>query len=209
MRDAVTGSKRRRGGQLGVALVIGAVLAMGAVLLSACGSATGSQTAVVNAAGPTAAAANWQRCQPGQLQASVISLGAATGHVGAEIVIRNTSASACQLDGYPGLTMLSAQGAALPTTVHRGGSFLFPAVAPRLVRLAAGRQASFDVEYGDNPTGSPAPPYQQACPAAATLEIIAPGDAAAVRASVTMAPCHGDLTVSPVVGGTSPLRFSQ
>jgi len=91
--------------------------------------------------------------------------------------------------------------------VSRGASFLFPAVAPRLVGLAPGQQASFDLEYGDSPTGNPPPTYQKACPAAATLEITLPDDVTAVSARVTMAPCNGDLAVSPVVPGTAPIRY--
>ncbi len=155
-----------------------------------------------------AAAASGRRCQPGQLRATFIPLGAATGHVGAEIVFRNASASPCHLSGYPGLKMLNSRGGALPTTVARGGSFLFPAVTPHLVGIAPGQKASFDLEYGDNPTGNPPPPYQKACPMAAALEIIPPADFTAVRATAKLAPCNGDLIVSPVVAGTAPIRFS-
>ena len=201
-----------------------AAVAICGVLLGACGSATSGQAASPGATVPSmsgspaprtvspittqATAASWLRCRPGQLRASFIPLGAATGHVGAEVVFRNASASDCRLFGYPGLKMLNASGAALPTTVSRGGSFLFPAVAPHLVGLAPGQTASFDIEYGDNPTGNPPPTYQKACPAAATLKITLPDDVTAVRAGVTMAPCKGDLTVSPVVAGTAPIRFS-
>ena len=153
-------------------------------------------------------AAGWQRCQPGQLSATLISLGAATGHVGAEIVLRNVSAITCHLYGFPGLQMLGASGAPLPTTTDQGGSFLFPPVGPHLVGLAPAQTASFDLEYADNPAGNPPPPYQQACPAAATLVIIPPDDFTSLRVAAKIAPCNGDLTVSPVVPGTTPIPFS-
>lgn len=230
MKRAIMESESYRAGLVSAAVI-------GGVLLSACGSATSSQEAASRAthqsvssstAGTVAtapattspgsasssmppspaAAAHWQRCGPAQLTATFMLLGAATGHVGAEIVLRNVSAAPCRLSGFPGLKMLDAHGAALPTTVGRGGSFLFPAIAPRIIGITPGQKASFDLEYADNPTGNPPPPYQQACPAAATLEITPPGDVTAVRAHVTMAPCNGDLTVSPVVAGTAPIRFS-
>jgi hypothetical protein len=88
----------------------------------------------------------------------------------------------------------------------RGGSFLFPALGPHLVGLTPSQTASFDLAYTDVPAGSL--PYRQACPAAATLVIIPPGDVTSLRATARIAPCHGDLDVSPVVPGTIPIPFS-
>lgn len=150
-------------------------------------------------------ASAWPRCQPGQLSATLVSLGAATGHVGAEIVLRNVSALPCHLYGFPGLQLLSADGAALPTTTHWGGSFLFPALRPHLVGLRTSQTASFDLAYTDVPVGDL--PYQQACPAAATLVIIPPDDFASLRATARITPCEGDLDVSPIVPGTIPIPF--
>ena len=153
------------------------------------------------------AAAGWPRCQPGQLTATLTSMGAATGHVGVDIVLRNVSAVPCHLYGFPGLQLLSASGAPLPTTASWGGSFLFPALPPHLVGLAPGQKASFDLEYGDMPFGNPPPPYQQACPTAAALVIIPPDDFTSLTAAVTIAPCYGALSVSPVVPGTAHIPF--
>jgi uncharacterized protein DUF4232 len=151
-------------------------------------------------------ASAWQRCQPGQLSATLVPLGAATGHVGAQIVLRNVSATPCHLVGFPGLQMLSANGAPLPTITHWGGSFLFPALGPRLVGLTPAQTASFDLAYTDIPTDNL--PYQQACPAAATLVITPPDDVTSLRATAEIAPCEGDLDVSPVVPGTIPIPFN-
>ena len=104
--------------------------------------------------------------------------------------------------------MLSASGAALPTTAHWGGSFLFPTVRPHPAGLAPGQKASFDLAYVDIPTGNPPPPYQQACPTAAALLIIPPDDFTSLRAAVKIAPCNGDLNVSPVVPGTARIPFN-
>lgn len=150
-------------------------------------------------------AAAWPRCQPGQLSAALVTLGAATGHVGAEVVLRNVSAAPCHLAGFPGLRMLSASGAPLRTTTHWGGSFLFPAISPRLVGLRTSQTASFDLAYTDIPTARL--PLPRACPAAATLAIIPPGDVTSLRAPAKIAPCEGELDVSPVVPGTTPIAF--
>ena len=151
-------------------------------------------------------ASAWQRCQPGQLRATLVPIGVATGNVGAQIVLRNISAIPCHLDGFPGLQMLAASGAPLPTTAYWGGSYLFPALRPHLVGLRPSQTASFDLAYTDNPAGNL--PYQQACPAAAALVIIPPDDVTSLRAIATIAPCEGDLDVSPVVPGTIPIPFS-
>jgi hypothetical protein len=152
------------------------------------------------------AAAAWPRCQPGQLSATLRPLGAATGHVGVVIVLRNISALPCHLDGFPGVQLLAATGAPLPTTTHWGGSFLFPALGPHLVGLRSSQTASFDLAWTDVPVGNA--PYQQACPAAATLAIIPPDDVTSLRAPATIAPCEGDLDVSPVVPGTKTIPFT-
>jgi hypothetical protein len=148
-------------------------------------------------------ASAWPRCQPGQLSAALVSLGAATGHVGAQIVLRNVSARPCHLFGFPGLRMLAASGAPLPTSTHRGGSFLFAALRPHLVGLGPSQTASFDLAYTDIPADDL--PYRQACPAAATVVIIPPDDVTSLRAPARIAPCGGHLDVSPVVPGTIPI----
>jgi hypothetical protein len=154
-----------------------------------------------------AQAASWPRCQPGQLAATVIGLGVAGGNAGIEVVLRNTSKKACNLDGYPGLQLLGAKGEALPTTVYRGSAYVFPAISPHLVGLAPDQNTSFDVGYGDNPAGNPPPPYQQACPAVTQLSIIPPGDTTALLATAAISPCDGALTTSPLVPGIVPIPF--
>jgi len=153
------------------------------------------------------AAASWPRCQPGQLSAALASIGAATGHVGVQIVLRNVSAAPCHLYGFPGLQLFNASGVALPTVTHWGGSFLFPALSPHLVGLAPAQKASFDLAYVDIPIGNPPPPYQQACPAATTLAIILPDDFTSLSITANISPCNGDLSVSPVVPGTTRIPF--
>ena len=151
-------------------------------------------------------ASAWQRCQPDQLSATLVSLGVATGHIGAQIVLRNVSPLPCHLFGFPGLQLLAASGTPLPTITHWGGSFLFPALGPHLVGLTPSQTASFDLAYTDVPAGNL--PYLQACPAAATVVIIPPDDVTSLRATGRIAPCHGDLDVSPVVPGTIGIPFS-
>jgi hypothetical protein len=150
------------------------------------------------------ASASWPPCAPNQLTITATGAGAGLGHVGKLFTLRNTSSGSCQLRGYPDLQLLASSGRRLPTTVIRAvtGAYLFPAVVPHRVALQPGAVASFDLQYGDNPVGPAADdPDATACPAAAHVEVTVPnaGGHNLVRAS--MAPCGGQLVVSPVVPG--------
>lgn len=151
-------------------------------------------------------AAAWPRCQARWLTAAVLPARVATGHVGEQVIFRNVSVRRCRLDGFPRLRLYAASGAALPTHARDGGQFLFPALRPHLVGLAPGQAASVDLGYEDNPIGNA--PYQQACPAAALIDITPPGGTTELRAAAKIAPCNGGLDVSPVVPTTARIPFS-
>jgi hypothetical protein len=125
----------------------------------------------------------------------------------------NISAAGCRLLGYPGLRLLGSSGKALATTVHdaAAGTYLFPPVAPHRVALPPGGYAAFELEYGDNPSGPQASePQQTACPSANQAEVTLPGASAGSGGSVvaaSMAPCGGDVWVSPVIPGRKLITF--
>lgn len=157
---------------------------------------------VLPAASP--ASASWPRCDQNQIAMTATGTGAGLGHVGVLFTLRNTSSASCRLYGYPGLLLLGGNGQPLPTTVVRAttGAYLFPAVVPHWVALRPGAVGSFDLQYGDNPVGAAAnEPYPTACPAASHVSVTLPhvADHAVVPAS--MAPCSGQVFVSPVVPG--------
>lgn len=129
-------------------------------------------------------------------------MGAALGHVGVLFTLQNTSSASCRLYGFPGLLLLGSQGQALPTNVVRAvnGSYLILKVGPHSVALPPGATASFDLEYGDNPVGPQAnEPYSEACPSATSTEVTLPNATDHSVVSVSMAPCGGQVLVSPVV----------
>jgi len=71
-----------------------------------------------------------------------------------------------------------------------------------------GGYAAFELEYGDNPVGSQArEPYSTACPAVSQAVVTLPGQGAGTVISVSMAPCGGDVWVSPVIPGRKPITF--
>jgi hypothetical protein len=157
-----------------------------------------------------AASASWPRCTRDEVQISDSGTGAGLGHVGVLFTLHNASAVSCRLFGYAGLGLLGPGGQPLPTTVNRAasGTYLFPAVVPHAVALAPGGYASFDLEYADNPWGAQASePYAQACPAASHTEVTLPNayDFSVVPAA--MAPCGGEVWISPVIPGRARLQF--
>jgi hypothetical protein len=152
----------------------------------------------------SAASASWPQCREDQLTMTATGEGAGLGHVGVLFTLRNTSSAACRLEGYPSVQLLDSAGHALPTTVVRAvnGAYLFPAVVPHSVALAPGAVGSFDLQYYDNPVGAAASqPYATACPAATQVEVTMPDTAGHSVVPASMAPCEGQLLVSPVVPG--------
>lgn len=151
-----------------------------------------------------AASASWPQCSENQVEITAKGMGAALGHVGVLFTLRNVSASSCRLDGYPGMLLLGSQGQALTTNVVRAinGSYLILKVVPHSVALPPGVTASFDLEYGDNPVGAQAnEPYNQACPSATSIEVTLPNATDHSVVPVSIAPCGGQVLVSPVVPG--------
>jgi hypothetical protein len=156
-----------------------------------------------------ATSGSWPQCSRSQVQITAKSIGGYTGHVGLLFTLQNTSSANCRLYGFPGLQLLGGNGQALPTTVVRAvdGSYLILKVAPHWVALPPGAIGSFDLEYGDNPFGAQASePYAEACPSSASTEVTLPNAYDHSVVPVTMAPCGGQVLVSPVVPGAQWLH---
>jgi hypothetical protein len=172
------------------------------------GGAGGIPIPVLASAPP--ASASWPPCTQGQLRISASSTGAALGHEGVLFTLLNVSGADCRLLGYPGLQLVASDGSQLPTTVSdaTAGTYLFPPVAPHLVALPPGGYAAFQLEYGDNPFGAASSePYATACPAATQADVFLPGAQASGAVAVAMAPCSGDVWVSPVIPGRAWITF--
>ncbi len=72
----------------------------------------------------------FRRCEVSQLEAQLISIGAAAGNVQAIIELRNRSAAECDLYGYAGIQLLDSGGQPLPTRVRWTTSSFFPPETP-------------------------------------------------------------------------------
>lgn len=109
-------------------------------------------------------------------------------HHDSVLMFTNTSRTACQIQGYPGLAVLNAAGTQIKQAPRAGGP------AP-LVDLMAGDSASALI--GDTSASCDKP-----ASGAAAFLVTAPGQ----RASTRLAPrvyCLNSLEVSPVVAGTT------
>ena len=117
------------------------------------------------------------------------------------IALTNTSSATCTLEGYPGMQLLDATGADIPTTVVRG-QFRFPDPAanqpPSLVTLAPHATGTFSLSYEDVPVGN-----ETSCPTSAQAEVTPPNDVTHLVMPLQIAPCgNGTVHVSPVYAGS-------
>jgi len=183
------------------------LLALAAGLgLAACSSPTASvrttqppATTSSTAPSTTSTSSGLAHCLAADLQGSVLGSQGAAGTIELTIGLRNTTSAPCGLEGYPGGQLYSASGAALPTTVVRGGSHGFDNFPPAPVTIAPGATAYFNLEYSDVPTNN------TSCPAATSLWVTPPDDTDHLTVAVQAEACNnGTLAVSPVFGAGSP-----
>jgi hypothetical protein len=137
------------------------------------------------------------RCTVGHLQVAVAQSVGAAGSIQVTISMRNTGATTCTLQGYPGMALL-AGGTVIHTDVVRGSSNVVPPIHVRLVTLAAGSVASYLFGYSDVPTNG------QSCPSSDGLEVTPPNAFSHAVVSLQATACGGVLTTSPVFPGTIP-----
>jgi Protein of unknown function (DUF4232) len=80
------------------------------------------------------------RCDTPDLEMRLVTEGAATGHIGATIEVRNKSHHDCDLYGYAGFQLLDARGRPLPTRViwSTNSFFLASPAVEAVVGLPAG-----------------------------------------------------------------------
>jgi hypothetical protein len=76
---------------------------------------------------------------------------AAAGNVGTPVIITNTGARACTLDGFPTISARTREPSPRRVRfIDESVSQIYVNVTPRLVRVAPHGVASFGISYGDN-----------------------------------------------------------
>jgi hypothetical protein len=195
----VHGVARRGASSATVLLVLG--LAAGACSSpssSSSSSAGGAPTSSTGAGASTTSTtgATTTSCPAGSLVGSVVGSSGAAGTIELTVELRSTATTTCVLGGYPGLQLLDASGAQLPTHVVRGGSYPFTSFAPTTVSLAPGAVSYFNLGYSDVPNGT-----ETVCPRASSMWVTPPNAYDHLTLAATLAPCAGGtVTVSPVFG---------
>jgi hypothetical protein len=161
-------------------------------------TATATSGATPTPGGATAASCD----SSGFITASQGASNSGPGSVWYAYVLAYSGAEPCMLSGYPLVTLADSSGslgtneteqAFLPDP-STGGIVSLP---DSPVIVSTGVSASFDVQYDVTPTAG------ETCPQASELQIILPGVAGTIDAPATIAPCGGDIDVSPVQAGTA------
>jgi hypothetical protein len=190
------------------------LVALGGVALGACSSGSSSpsttgtpattgrsSTTTTSGSVPTSPSTSTTsggpaRCATASLTGSLSGRSGAAGTIETTIALKSTSAATCVLFGYPGLQMLNAGMANLPTFVVRKGNYTFTSMAPTTVTLTNGQTAYFNIGYSDVPVGT-----ETTCPTSAFLEVTPPDALDHLVIAAMLAPCGGGtLVVSPVYG---------
>ena len=125
----------RRSGRAGAAAILLTTISAPTMLS---GTASASMAKVV------------PECSYDQLEVGVVSgSGAAAGNIGVPFLIANISKTTCTLRGYPRLSFTPDSFRGHKLKVIDGGGMIYVAVAPRLVVVKPGADASFGLNYGD------------------------------------------------------------
>ena len=166
--------------------------------MTAAGPSSTTTSAATVPTSTSSTVAGTTRCTTANLKGAVVGSSGAAGTIETTVALKSTAATPCVLGGYPGLQLLSAGGANLPTTVVRKGNYSFTAMAPTTVTLAPGQSAVFNIGYSDVPVGS-----ETSCPTSASLEVTPPNAYDDLVIAAALAPCGGgSMTVSPVFAPT-------
>lgn len=109
------------------------------------------------------------RCHTAMLAASFENPDAGAGQRNVTLVLRNISAQACNVFGYPGMQLQEADGRLVPTAVERNADPI-----PKLITLAPGATAVSTLEWTViNSTDEPADPCE---PTADHAEVTPPDE---------------------------------
>lgn len=124
------------------------------------------------------------RCAPQDLSITSENPQGAAGTISAVFVVTNTSARACEMNGYPGIGMEYQDGKLAPTTAQRGqGMSMKSWPGPTQVVVQKGASAYFIMDYSDVPTGN------GACAQFPRIAVTPPNDTGSVSVAFAANPC--------------------
>ncbi|MEY9846918.1 DUF4232 domain-containing protein [Streptacidiphilus sp. MAP5-3] len=164
-------------------------IASAAIALAAAAVAFAPQA---NAATAETAAAT-PLCSASQLTAALGGGDAGAGQIYTYLVVTNHSSSACQVAGYPGLSMLDAHGTEIGVPATRE-SMTYSSVV-----LAPGASASDTIHTANRQTDNPG----ECLPASTDLRMYAPGSKVALTFPGKITDCDHTFSVTPFGPGNS------
>ncbi len=167
-----------------------------------------SSPPVLTVASPTPSASTAppaRRCHTSDLTIALSSSTGAAGNEGSVLILRNRSATDCEVFGYIGLKRLDQHRRAILTHLTRGSGMLFKDPGPHRVVLAHGQAASAGVGWIGNPGPSDPP---NGCPESTFALITPPDETTAKIVSAPIAACDGgNMYVTALVAGSTGPPF--
>ncbi|MBF9068735.1 DUF4232 domain-containing protein [Streptacidiphilus fuscans] len=164
-------------------------IASAAIALAAAAVAFAPQA---NAATAEAATAT-PLCSASQLTAALGGGDAGAGQIYTYLVVTNHSSSACQVTGYPGLSMLDAHGAQIGVPATR------ESMTYNSVVLAPGASASDTIHTVNRQTNNPG----ECLPTSTDLRMYAPGSKVALTFAGKITDCDHTFSVTPFGPGNT------
>lgn len=142
-------------------------------------------------------------CKGPQLKLSADGGDAGMGHRLTIVGVQNVSAQVCSLTGYPTVTLQDARGRSLTTvrSEQNPGSYLRSGQVPAPVTVQPQAKAFFDLAWTVVPNEGQG---ETACPTAARIRALAPGDTSPTTLAQTFTPCGGRIQVSPFRAAAEP-----
>lgn len=176
------------------------LLASAALVLAGCAAPPAAPSPATAAAVDAVPSGPPRPCTAANLDIRAGDTDAAVGNRSLSIVLANRGGAPCTLEGWPQVALLDSAGGEIGSvrTVEVEGTYLAPSAPPAEVLVAPGAEAWFAIGYaaagaGDGP-----------CPRASRLLVVPPGAGDALSVAVELAPCGGQVRVTPLRAGSTP-----
>jgi Protein of unknown function (DUF4232) len=196
--------ERQRQRRLLAAAVVGILAAVGLSVWAAVPRGTAKPSHSTR----SARGAPIPQCSPAQLDISLPRRFAGLGHINGDLRFTNTSGARCRLSGWPTVTALEANGAAIPAKripkLSMAWALSWPqARRVRPVILARGQSAVAEIDGSDIALGNGRSP----CSVARRLRVAAPGGHRSVTLSALWWRSAGRPVYYPLCAGISVSSF--
>jgi Domain of unknown function (DUF4232) len=147
--------------------------------------------AAVGALAAASATGSVGSCAHLSAKMTVVGGSAGAGHISYKLTLKNSGPGSCRVDTHPGLKLLKANGAGLPTHVTKVG----PSGS---VLIKAGKSASAQLRFSPDVPGPGEPSHGPCEPAAHKIKIIASTPVVGPISPATPVCEHGAIQQKPL-----------